>query len=77
MASETKNVVNVNRLIRSLTQKRVSPAFREKMYDFLVECAESQIAACEAVADLKNQKTLLESHWMSRSLESANPLNLE
>lgn len=76
MASETKNVVNVNRLIRTLTQKRVSPAFREKMYDFLVECAESQINACESVADLKNQKTLLESHWISRALETANPLNL-
>lgn len=77
MASETRNVVNVNRLVRTLTDKRISPAFREKMYDFLLECAESQVAACEAVADLKNQKTLLESHWISRSLEPANPLNLE
>lgn len=77
MASETKNVLNVNRLIRELTEKRVSPAFREKMYDFLLECAESQIKACESVADLKNQKTLLDSHWIGRSLEAANPLNLE
>ena len=77
MASETKNIVNVNRLVRALSQKRISPAFREKLYDFLVECAESQVAACEAVADLKNQKTLLESHWIQRSLEAANPLNLE
>ena len=77
MASETKNVLNVNRLVRDMTEKRISPAFREKMYDFLLECAANQVAACEAIADLKNQKTLLESHWIERSLETANPLQLQ
>lgn len=72
--SGTKNVLNVNKLIREATRKRVSPAFRERMHDFLVDCLEDQLQACESVADLKNQKTLLESHWISRELETANPL---
>ena len=70
----SSNVLNINRLIRDRTQKRVSPAFREKMHDFLLKCLEDQLGACEGVADLKNQKTLLESHWIDRNLETANPL---
>jgi len=71
----SNNVLNINRLIRDRTQKRVSPAFREQMHEFLLNCLENQLSACEGVADLKNQKTLLESHWIDRTLETANPLS--
>ena len=73
--SATKNVINISKIIRENTKKRVSPAFRDMMHEFLTDCLEDQLRACESAANLKNQKTLLDSHWIQRDLETPNLLS--